>query len=89
MIIGVPKETAPCEKRVALIPAVIPSLQKGGMEVHIESGAGVESGYPDAAYTEKGGTIVASRRQVLNTPGFLCKSERWERTLNKGEPTFP
>ena len=65
MIIGVPKETFPGEKRVALIPAIIPSLQKGGMEVHVESGAGVESGYPDAAYTEKGGTIVASRRELF------------------------
>ena len=73
MIIGVPKETAPCEKRVALIPAVIPSLQKGGMEVHIESGAGVESGYPDAAYTEKGGTIVASRRQVFEHARILVQ----------------
>lgn len=65
MIIGVPKETFPGEKRVALIPAIIPSLQKGGMEVHLESGAGVESGYPDVAYTEKGGTIVASRRELF------------------------
>lgn len=65
MIIGVPKETFPGEKRVALIPAIIPSLQKGGMEVHVESGAGVESGYPDAAYTDKGGTIVASRRELF------------------------
>lgn len=65
MIIGVPKETFPGEKRVALIPAIIPSLQKGGMEVHLESGAGVESGYSDAAYTEKGGTVVASRRELF------------------------
>lgn len=65
MIIGVPKETFPGEKRVALIPAIIPSLQKGGMEVHLESGAGVESGYPDVAYSEKGGTIVASRRELF------------------------
>ena len=65
MIIGVPKETFPGEKRVALIPASIPSLKKGGMEVHLESGAGVESGYPDAAYTDKGGTIVASRRELF------------------------
>lgn len=65
MIIGVPKETFPGEKRVALIPAIIPSLQKGGMEVHLESGAGAESGYPDAAYSEKGGTVVASRRELF------------------------
>ena len=73
MIIGVPKETFPGEKRVALIPAIIPSLQKGGMEVHIESGAGVESGYPDAAYTEKGGTIVASRRELFERARILVQ----------------
>ena len=48
MIVGVPKETYPGETRVALIPGIIPSLQKEGMEVQIESGAGAESGYPDS-----------------------------------------
>lgn len=73
MIIGVPKETFPGEKRVALIPAVIPSLQKGGMEVHLEGGAGVESGYPDVAYSEKGGTIVASRRELFEHARILVQ----------------
>lgn len=73
MIIGVPKETFPGEKRVALIPAILPSLQKGGMEVHLESGAGVESGYPDAAYTEKGGTIVASRRELFERARIIVQ----------------
>ena len=65
MIIGVPKETYPGENRVAITPASLPSLQKGGMTVHIECGAGVKSGYPDAAYTEKGGVIVPSRSSTL------------------------
>lgn len=73
MIIGVPKETFPGEKRVALIPAILPSLQKGGMDVHLESGAGVESGYPDAAYTEKGGTIVASRRELFERARIIVQ----------------
>lgn len=73
MIIGVPKETFPGEKRVALIPAVVPSLLKGGMEVHVESGAGVDSGYPDAAYTEKGGTIVAARRELFERARILVQ----------------
>ncbi len=73
MIVGVPKETFPGEKRVALIPAIIPSLQKGGMEVHLESGAGVDSGYPDASYTEKGGTIVASRRELFERARIIVQ----------------
>ena len=58
MIVGVPTETYPGEKRVALIPAIIPSLTKAGLEVIIESRAGSKAGYPDNAYTEKGGTIA-------------------------------
>ena len=73
MIIGVPKETYPGEKRVALIPAILPSLKKEGMDVQIETGAGVESGYPDAAYTEKGGTIVSSRQQLFETAHIIAQ----------------
>ena len=73
MIIGVPKETYPGEKRVALVPAVLPSLKKEGMDVQIESGAGVESGYPDAAYVEKGGTIVASRQELFERAHVIAQ----------------
>ena len=57
MKIGVLKETYPGEQRVALVPSVVPSLIKGGMEVIIESRAGEQAGYPDSAYVEKGGKI--------------------------------
>src|SRR5438132_498594 len=40
MIVGVPKETFPGERRVALIPASIPTLAKAGCEVLVEAGAG-------------------------------------------------
>ncbi len=73
MIIGVPKETYPGEKRVALVPAVLPSLKKEGMDVQIESGAGVASGYPDAAYVEKGGTIVASRQELFERAHVIAQ----------------
>ena len=73
MIIGVPKETYPGEQRVALIPATLPSLKKEGMEVQIEAGAGVASGYPDDAYTEKGGTIVSSRSQLFETAQIIAQ----------------
>ena len=73
MKIGVVKETYPGEQRVALIPAVIPSLIKGGMEVVIESQAGDQSGYPDTAYIEKGGTIADSRDQVFEVSDFILQ----------------
>jgi H+-translocating NAD(P) transhydrogenase subunit alpha len=54
MIVGVPREIYPGERRVALAPAVLPLLSKAGMEVVVEAGAGVSAGYPDADYTAKG-----------------------------------
>jgi len=65
VIIGVPKESYPGERRVALVPSVIPTLTKAGFEVHIQSGAGVEAGYPDSQYADKGAKIVADRAAVF------------------------
>ena len=66
MIVGVPKETFPGERRVALVPAVIPTLAKAKWEVLVESGAGDAAFYPDAAYVEKGARIAASRAEVFD-----------------------
>ena len=65
MIVGVPRETFPGERRVALVPAAIPNLKKAGLEVVIEAGAGIEAGYPDADYVAKGAKIVAERAEVF------------------------
>ncbi len=65
MIIGVPKESYPGERRVALVPLVVPNLLKAGLEVVIESGAGVEAGYPDALYVEKGAKILPDRAALF------------------------
>ncbi len=40
MIVGVPKESYPAERRVALVPMVVPNLVKAGFEIIIETGAG-------------------------------------------------
>ena len=65
MIIGVPKESYPGERRVALVPLVVPNLLKAGLEVVIEKSAGVEAGYPDAFYIEKGAKILPDRAGVF------------------------
>lgn len=65
MIIGVPKEGYPGERRVALVPMVIPNLVKAGFEVLVETGAGAEAGYPDAFYVEKGARILSDRSAVF------------------------
>ncbi len=69
MIVGVPKESFPGERRVALVPLVVPTLAKSGIEVLIEKGAGAEAGYPDAAYTEKGAKICARPRRRVRASG--------------------
>ena len=65
MIVGVPRETFPGERRVALVPSSIPTLAKGGLEVIVEAGAGAQAGYPDAEYVAKGGKIIPERRDVF------------------------
>ncbi len=89
MIIGVPKETYPGEKRVAFIPAIIPSLQKGGMEVHIERGAGVEAGYPDAAYTEKGGVMAPSRSHLFEHAHIIAQVRTLGANPEQGASDLP
>jgi H+-translocating NAD(P) transhydrogenase subunit alpha len=55
--IGVPKETAPRERRVAIVPDVVKRLRAAEHEVVLEPGAGVTAGAPDAAYEEAGATL--------------------------------
>src|SRR5437868_7146366 len=65
MIVGVPRETFPGERRVALVPSSVPVLAKGGLEVIVEAGAGAQAGYPDAEYVSKGAKIIPERRDVF------------------------
>jgi NAD(P) transhydrogenase subunit alpha len=65
VFVGVPKESYPGERRVALVPSVLPSLKKVGVEVIVEAGAGAGAGYPDADYIAKGGQIAPTRADVF------------------------
>ncbi len=65
MIIGVPKETFPGERRVALIPDHVPALRGKGMEVLVEAGAGEEADLADAAYRQKGAQVAGTRQEVF------------------------
>ncbi len=73
MILGVPKESYPGERRVAVVPGVIPALAKAGIEVLVESGAGAEAGYPDKDYTDKGAKLVASRAEVFRSADVVAQ----------------
>ncbi len=73
MIVGVPKEIYPGERRVALVPAVIPALAKAGLEVVIEAGAGAQAGYLDSAYAEKGAKVLPNRAAVFSTAEIIVQ----------------
>lgn len=73
MIVGVPRETYPGERRVSLVPAVIPILAKASIEVVVESGAGSEAGYLDADYAAKGARILATRGDLFQTADVIIQ----------------
>ena len=73
MIVGIPRETYPGERRVALVPAVIPNLAKAGMEVVIETGAGAGAGFPDAEYAAKGAKILMNRAEVFGSSDIVIQ----------------
>ena len=57
MIVGVLRETAPGERRVALVPEGVRTLAKAGLEVRVEAGAGVEASFADAEYEAAGARL--------------------------------
>jgi NAD(P) transhydrogenase subunit alpha len=63
--VGVPKEIAASERRVALVPDGVKTVCKAGLEVVVETGAGVEAGFPDAEYVEAGAQIVSTATEAL------------------------
>jgi len=73
VIVGVPKESYPGERRVALVPLVIPNLTKAGLEVVVESGAGEPAGYPDTTYVEKGAKIAPDRASVFGASDIVAQ----------------
>ena len=60
MKVGVAKETAPGERRVALVPEALGKLKAAGLDILVETGAGAGSAIPDSAYQEAGATIVST-----------------------------
>jgi NAD(P) transhydrogenase subunit alpha len=73
MIVGVPRESFPGERRVALVPAVIPNLTKAGLQVVVEAGAGAAAGYPDTDYATKGAEIVSDRAEVFRAADIVVQ----------------
>jgi NAD(P) transhydrogenase subunit alpha len=71
MRIGVPKETAAGERRVALVPEVVTKLKARGLEVVVQKGAGEEALLPDAAFAEAGARISADPAEIWKSDVVL------------------
>jgi H+-translocating NAD(P) transhydrogenase subunit alpha len=89
MIVGVPRESFPGERRVALVPGVIPNLAKAGLEVVVEAGAGVEAGYPDTEYAAKGGKILPTRADVFRVADIITQVLSYGSNDKTGEADVP
>lgn len=73
VVVAVPRETSPGERRVALVPDVVTRLAKAGVEVRVEAGAGKEAFYTDDAYTKAGAKVLPDRREVIASADLLLK----------------
>lgn len=73
MVIGTTKEVKIGESRIGLTPYGTDALVKAGHTVLVEKGAGVNSGFPDAAYEKVGAKIIATKEAVYNKAEMIIK----------------
>ena len=85
MLIGVPREIASGEKRVALVPDVVPQLTGAGHRVMIERDAGLRAGFTDETYRAAGCEIADSAVDVYSAAQMILKVQRPGREENSGE----
>lgn len=76
MRVAVPLETIDGEKRVALVPDVIPQLLKIGHTVVVQAGAGMKAGFPDDAYRAAGATIEKDSPAAYAGSDLVLKIQR-------------
>ena len=82
MRIAVPRESAPGERRVALVPDAVSKLVAAGFEVAVERGAGLEAGFADEAYGTAGASVVGREELYgLRRPSFA-----WRRRTSTRSP---
>jgi NAD(P) transhydrogenase subunit alpha len=71
MKVGVARETAAGERRVALVPEALGKLTAAGVEILVEAGAGAGAAIPDQAYVDAGATVVATVELYANADAIL------------------
>jgi NAD(P) transhydrogenase subunit alpha len=85
MLIGVPREIASGERRVAIVPEVVPLLTRAGHRVVVERGAGQRAGFTDEAYKAIGADVVDTPEQIYSTAQMILKVQRPARAESSGE----
>jgi NAD(P) transhydrogenase subunit alpha len=76
MLIGVPREIAIGERRVALVPEVVSQLTRAGHRVIVERGAGIRAGFTDEAYRSAGCDLADSAEEIYSTAQMILKVQR-------------
>jgi NAD(P) transhydrogenase subunit alpha len=76
VIIAIPKETLPGEKRVAIIPDVASKLIKAGFEIRIEKDAGLNAGFTNEKYEHAGVKIISDVNELYNNAQIVLKVQR-------------
>lgn len=88
LVVGVPRETYPGERRVSLIPAAIASLKKANLTVAVEAGAGVEAGFADADFSTAGAQVIASRDQIFAMADVILQVRAAGANRDAGQADF-
>ena len=73
MIVGVPRETFPGERRVALVPSAVQLLRREGLEVTVEEGAGASAGLSDHAYQQSDTRLEPDRPEVFRAADIILQ----------------
>jgi NAD(P) transhydrogenase subunit alpha len=85
MLIGVPREIARGEKRVALVPDVVAQLTRAGHRVMVERQAGIRAGFTDEAYSAVGCELADTGAEVYSAAQMILKVQRPGRHEDSGE----
>jgi NAD(P) transhydrogenase subunit alpha len=85
MLIGVPREIASGERRVALVPEVVSQLTRAGHRAVVERDAGLRAGFTDDAYHGAGCAVVDTPREIYSTAQMILKVQRPGREESSGE----
>jgi H+-translocating NAD(P) transhydrogenase subunit alpha len=85
MLIGVPREIARGEKRVALVPEVVPQLTRAGHRVVVERQAGMRAGFTDEAYRAAGCDLADTGAEIYSAAQMILKVQRPGRYEDSGE----